>query len=114
MKKLAIVISLMLLTVFVLVAVGCGAPRTVKNGDTVNIDYVGTINGVAFGGGSDQGYNLVIGSGTFIPGFEDQIVGMKVGETRDISVTFPANYTPSLAGQAAVFRVTVNAINGQT
>jgi len=89
-----------------------GSVQKVKVGDIVNIDFVGTLDGVAFDGGTDYGFDLGIGSGRFIKGFEEQIVGMKVGEVRDINVTFPANYYPDyLAGQPVVFRVTLNYIN---
>ncbi len=86
--------------------------RAVETGDTVNIDYVGSVDGVEFEGGSYEGYSLEIGSGRFIPGFEDQIVGHEIGEEFDINVTFPDPYknSPDLAGKAAVFRVTLNGI----
>lgn len=84
--------------------------RSVQNGDTANINYVGTIDGVAFDGGSDNEYDLLIGSQRFIPGFEDGVIGMNVGETKDINVTFPTDYHAELAGKDAVFTVTVNAI----
>ena len=86
--------------------------RPVEDGDTVNIDYEGKKDGVPFDGGTAQGYNLTIGSGTFIPGFEDGLVGAKVGETRDVNVTFPDDYmnNPDLSGKPAVFTVTVNSI----
>ena len=83
----------------------------VQSGDIVNIDYMGKKDGVAFDGGTAEGYDLTIGSGTFIPGFEDALIGMKVGETRDIDLTFPENYpTEDLAGAPVVFTVTVNSI----
>ncbi|WP_346668555.1 trigger factor [uncultured Subdoligranulum sp.] len=86
--------------------------RAAQDGDTVNIDYVGTIDGVAFDGGSDQGYDLELGSGTFIDGFEEQIVGHTPGETFDVNVTFPENYgSADLAGKAAVFSTTLNYIS---
>ena len=85
--------------------------RPAENGDTANIDYEGTVDGVAFDGGKAEGYNLVLGSNTFIPGFEDGVVGMSAGEEKDIDVTFPEEYQePSLAGKAAVFHVKVNKI----
>lgn len=85
--------------------------RAVKHGDTANIDYVGTKDGVAFDGGTASGYNLVIGSGSFIAGFEDGLVGVMPGETVDLDLTFPENYgSADLAGQAVVFTVTVNYI----
>lgn len=82
---------------------------TVKNGDTVNIDYVGEKDGVAFQGGTAQGYDLKIGSGTFIPGFEEGLIGAKVGTVVSIPLTFPKDYhSPDLAGQKVVFTVKVN------
>ncbi len=85
--------------------------RPVKEGDIANIDYEGKKDGVAFDGGTAQGYDLTIGSGQFIPGFESGLVGAKVGETRDLNLTFPENYGNSeLAGADVVFTVTVNSI----
>ena len=84
----------------------------VENGDVANIDYEGKKDGVAFDGGTAQGYNLGIGSGSFIPGFEDGLVGVKVGETVDLNLTFPENYgAADLAGAKVVFTVTVNSIS---
>ena len=84
---------------------------TVGMGDTAVIDYVGKKDGVEFEGGSAQGYPLEIGSGTFIPGFEEGVEGMAVGETKDITLTFPENYhAEELAGAETVFTVTVNSI----
>lgn len=83
---------------------------TVQMGDTLNIDYVGKVDGAPFDGGTDKGAELGIGSGSFIPGFEESLVGAKLGETLDISVTFPENYVEDLAGKDAVFTVTVNEI----
>ena len=84
----------------------------VENGDTANIDYEGKKDGVAFDGGTAQGQDLVIGSGTFIPGFEEGLVGVKVGETVDLDLTFPEEYhSEELAGQKVVFTVTVNSIS---
>lgn len=84
----------------------------VENGDVANIDYEGKKEGVAFAGGTAEGYDLEIGSGTFIPGFEEGLVGVKVGETKDLNLTFPENYTSTeLAGQEVVFTVTVNSIS---
>lgn len=84
--------------------------RTIENDDIANIDYVGKVDGVEFQGGSASGYNLKIGSGTFIPGFEEGLVGAKKGETRDVKVTFPDPYKSNeeLSGKEAVFTVTVN------
>lgn len=84
---------------------------TVESGDVANIDYEGKKDGVAFQGGTATGYNLTIGSGTFIPGFEDGLIGVNVGDTVDLNLTFPENYkTPDLAGADVVFTVTVNYI----
>lgn len=81
----------------------------IKKGDVVNIDYVGKVNGKTFDGGSATAYDLTIGSGSFIEGFEDQLIGHKIGEKVEVKVTFPKNYQASnLAGKAAVFDVTVN------
>ena len=88
--------------------------RPAQNGDTVNIDFVGTVDGVKFDGGEAEGFDLTLGSGQFIPGFEDQVVGMSIGETKDVNVTFPENYqAEALAGKPAVFAVKVNAIQGK-
>ncbi len=85
--------------------------RPVENGDTVNLDYSGSVDGVKFDGGTAQGQTLTIGSGQFIPGFEEQMVGMAVGEEKDIEVTFPEEYhAEQLAGKKAVFAVKVNGI----
>lgn len=79
--------------------------------DQVTIDFVGEKDGVPFEGGAGDNYPLELGSGTFIPGFEEQLVGVKTGETKDVNVTFPENYqAPDLAGQDAVFKVTVHDI----
>ena len=84
---------------------------TVENGDVANIDYVGKKDGVAFEGGTAQGYDLGIGTGSFIPGFEEGLVGVKKGETVDLNLTFPENYgAADLAGAEVVFTVTVNGI----
>ena len=84
-----------------------------KEGDTVNIDFVGKMNGEAFEGGSGTGYDLVLGSGSFIDGFEDQLIGAKKGEKLEVNVTFPESYpnNPDLAGKPAVFDVTVNKVS---
>ena len=85
--------------------------RAVAEGDTVNLDYAGTVDGVAFAGGTAQDQTLKIGSGSFIPGFEEQMVGMNIGEEKDLNVTFPEQYhAEELAGKAAVFHVKVNSI----
>ena len=86
--------------------------RPVEDGDTVNLDYAGTVDGVAFDGGTAEGQTLTIGSHQFIPGFEEQMVGMCVAEERDLNVTFPETYhAENLAGKAAVFHVKVNSIS---
>ena len=83
----------------------------VKDGDIVNIDYEGLKDGVAFDGGTAKDSDLVIGSGSFIPGFEDGLIGATVGKQVDIKTTFPEDYqSTELAGQEVVFKVTVNAI----
>ncbi|MBQ7454898.1 MAG: trigger factor, partial [Clostridia bacterium] len=85
--------------------------RPVQNGDIVNLDYAGSVDGVAFEGGTAQGQTLTIGSHAFIPGFEEQMVGMTIGEEKDLNVTFPEQYhAEELAGKAAVFHVKVNGI----
>ena len=83
----------------------------VSNGDVTTIDFEGFKDGVAFEGGSAKGHQLEIGSGQFIPGFEEQMIGMKKGETRDLNLTFPKNYgAQDLAGADVVFKVTVHKI----
>ena len=90
--------------------------RGVIAGDTVNIDFVGKMNGEAFDGGSSEGYDLKIGSGSFIDGFEDSIIGHTPGETFDWNGKFPDDYSnnPDLAGKDVTFTITVNYINGET
>lgn len=86
--------------------------NTVAQGSLVNIDYVGRIDGVAFEGGSDQGAHLLIGSGSFISGFEDGLVDKQVGETVDLDLTFPDDYqNADYAGKNAVFTVSINSID---
>ncbi len=87
--------------------------RPVAEGDTANIDYEGKLDGVAFDGGTAKGHDLLIGSDSFIPGFEDGVVGMEKGETKDIEMAFPDPYlnNPDLAGEDVVFTVTVNSIS---
>ena len=86
--------------------------RPVQMMDVVNLDYAGTVDGVAFEGGTAEGQTLTIGSHQFIPGFEEQMVGMCVGEEKDLKVTFPAEYhAEELAGKDAVFHVKVNTIS---
>lgn len=81
-----------------------------EDGDQVTIDYAGQVEGTPFEGGTAENYPLVLGSNTFIPGFEEQLVGIKSGETRDITVTFPENYHEGLSGKEAVFTVTAHDI----
>ncbi|MBO5480841.1 MAG: trigger factor [Clostridia bacterium] len=88
--------------------------RAAQNGDIVNIDFVGTVDGVKFDGGEAEGFDLTLGSGQFIPGFEDQVVGMNIGDKKDVNVTFPENYqAEALKGKPAVFAVTLNSIQGK-
>ncbi|MDF2511318.1 MAG: trigger factor [Herbinix sp.] len=85
--------------------------RAVQKGDIVNIDYEGLLDGKAFDGGTAEGYDLEIGSGSFIEGFEEGLIGAKVGEKKALNLTFPADYSSAdLAGKAVVFNVTVNSI----
>lgn len=85
--------------------------RAVQDGDQVNLDYCGKVDGVAFDGGTAEKQTLTIGSHTFIEGFEEQLVGMNIGETKDINVTFPKEYhAENLKGKPAVFTVTINGI----
>lgn len=85
--------------------------KEIENGDTANIDFEGFKDGVAFEGGKAEGHNLVIGSGSFIPGFEEQLIGKKAGDEVDVNVTFPAEYhAEELAGAPVVFKVKVNAV----
>jgi len=84
--------------------------RKVKKGDIANIDFEGFDNGVAFDGGKGENFDLEIGSGSFVPGFEEQIIGMVAGDEKDIDITFPENYHAELAGKAVVFHVKVNAV----
>jgi trigger factor len=85
--------------------------RPLQEGDQANFDFVGKIDGVEFDGGKAEGYELIIGSGQFIDGFEAQMVGMKIGETKDLKVTFPEGYqSQELAGKEALFTVTLNEI----
>lgn len=86
--------------------------RPVENGDTVILDYAGTVDGVAFAGGTAEKQTLKIGANAFIPGFEEQMIGMEIGEEKDLNVTFPEQYhSQELAGKAAVFHVKVHDIS---
>ena len=84
--------------------------REAKDGDLTVIDFEGFVDGVAFEGGKGEGYELTLGSGQFIPGFEDQIIGHNVGDEFDVNVTFPEEYVEDLAGKEAVFKVKLNGI----
>ena len=92
------------------VAMLAGCEKTAKTGDTVVIDFAGFLGEEQFAGGTATDYPLKLGSDTFVPGFEEQLVGAKVGETRDINITFPENYVPNLAGKDVVFKVTIKEI----
>src|SRR5262245_26073104 len=86
-------------------------PRPAQKGDAIKIDFVGSVDGVEFPGGAAQDYVLELGSGSFIPGFEDQLVGAEVGKTVDVKVTFPSDYgNAELAGKEAVFKCTIKEI----
>jgi len=91
---------------------GCdsNAEKIAQNGDTVVIDFAGFLGDVQFAGGTAENFPLTLGSGQFVPGFEDQLVGAKIGESRDVNITFPTNYVPDLAGKDVVFKVTVKDI----
>ena len=84
--------------------------RPAQMGDTADIDFDGYLNGERFDGGKAEGHKLELGSNSFVPGFEDQIVGMKVGEEKDINITFPEDYVPELAGKDVVFKVKLNSL----
>ncbi|MBQ7098898.1 MAG: trigger factor [Oscillospiraceae bacterium] len=86
--------------------------RAAELGDIANINFLGTVDGIAFEGGAAENFDLTLGSGQFIPGFEEQVVGMNVGESKDVNVTFPADYNAKeLAGKAAVFAVKLNKLS---
>ncbi len=84
--------------------------RAVENGDTAVIDFEGFDDGVAFEGGKGENFSLEIGSGSFVPGFEEQLIGMTVGAEADINITFPTDYVPELAGKPVVFKVKINEV----
>ena len=84
--------------------------RAAQMGDTANIDFEGFDNGVPFDGGKGDNFDLKLGSGSFVPGFEEQVVGMSAGEEKDIDITFPENYHEGLAGKPVVFHVKVNKV----
>lgn len=87
----------------------CDTNAGAQNGDTVVIDFAGFMDGVQFEGGTASGFPLKLGSGMFVPGFEEQVVGMKKGEEKDVKITFPADYHPELGmnGKDVVFKVKV-------
>ncbi len=88
--------------------------RACANGDTVNIDFSGSVDGEKFAGGTAEEYDLVLGSGSFIPGFEDQVCGMSIGDKKDITVKFPEDYqAENLRGKEAVFAIHLNKITGK-
>ena len=84
--------------------------REAKSGDTAVIDFEGFLDGKPFEGGKGENHNLELGSGSFVPGFEDQVIGMKAGEEKDINITFPEDYHKDLAGKAVVFKVKVHEV----
>ncbi len=88
--------------------------RAAEMGDTANIDFEGFNNGVAFEGGKGDNFDLKLGSGSFVPGFEEQVVGMTAGEEKDIDITFPEDYHAELAGKAVVFHVKCNKVTSTT
>lgn len=101
MKKIASVIGLC----SVLGLTACGNNSVAENGDQVIINFAGYLDGEQFAGGTAENFPLTLGSGQFVPGFEDQVVGMKIGEERDVNITFPTEYVPDLAGKSVVFKV---------
>ena len=84
--------------------------RPAQMGDTVSIDFDGFLDGERFDGGKAEGYSLELGSNSFVPGFEEQVVGMKIGEEKDLDITFPEHYVENLAGKAVIFKVKLNSI----
>ena len=84
--------------------------RAAQMGDTVNIDFDGFLNGERFDGGKAEGYELELGSNSFVPGFEEQVAGMQIGEEKDLDITFPDTYVENLAGKAVIFKVKLNSI----
>lgn len=85
----------------------CDSNAGAQNGDTVVINFAGFLDGVQFPGGTAEAFPLKLGSGQFVPGFEDQLIGAVKGESRDVNITFPTDYVPELAGKDVVFKVTV-------
>lgn len=84
--------------------------REIKNGDTAIVDFEGFDDGVAFEGGKGENYSLEIGSGSFVPGFEEQLIGMKIGAESELKITFPTDYVPDLAGKEVIFNVKINEV----
>lgn len=85
--------------------------RAAQDGDTANIDFEGFLDGKPFDGGKGEGFDLVLGSHQFVPGFEEQVIGMSAGEEKDLDITFPEDYHEGLAGKAVVFHVKVNKVS---
>lgn len=103
-KVLAVFLTCLLLLT------GCGSSDTASNGDIVKIDFVGTMDGQTFSGGSATDQIVELGAGMYIEGFEEGIVGMKKGETKAVSMKFPESYYEELAGKDVTFNITVKAI----
>jgi trigger factor len=101
MKKLMIALGLCG------VLTACDSNAGAQSGDTVVINFAGYLDGVQFPGGTAEGFPLKLGSGQFVPGFEDQLIGAVKGEERDVNITFPTEYVPELAGKDVVFKVKV-------
>ena len=87
--------------------------REAQMGDTANMDFDGYLDGERFDGGKAEGYDLELGSGAFVPGFEEQVVGMKIGEEKDVNITFPEDYVADLAGKAVMFKVKLNSLSAK-
>lgn len=88
----------------------CDSNAGAQNGDTVVIDFAGYLNGEQFAGGTANGFPLTLGSGQFVPGFEEQLIGVEAGDKVDVDITFPEAYVPELAGKDVVFKVTVHEV----
>lgn len=104
MKKLLIALSACL---FLLTGCSSSEGKVASQGDIVKVDFVGKMNGQVFSGGSASGQVIELGAGMYIPGFEEGIIGMELGETKDINLTFPTNYYEDLAGKEVTFTITV-------
>lgn len=103
--------KILLASLTCLLLFGCSnTSNTVEKGDVVKIDFVGKKDGVAFDGGTAQGQILEIGAGQYVDGFEDGIIGMKPGETKNVNITFPNHYYEELAGKDVVFEITVQKV----